>query len=91
MNEKLLEKKLVKAVEQIGGKAIKFTSPYYIGMPDRIVLLPGGRIRFVELKTTGKKPSAIQLVRIKMLQQMGFAVYVVDSQTALDAFLEVIT
>ena len=55
MNEKLLEKKLREEVKKLGGLALKFTSSTYTGMPDRIVLMPKGKVYFVELKTTGQK------------------------------------
>lgn len=56
MNEKLLERKLREEVKKLGGIALKFTSPFYTGMPDRIILMPGAKTRFVELKSPGKKP-----------------------------------
>jgi len=58
MREKIIEKELVRAVKDKGGIAPKFTSPGFDGMPDRLVLLPGGRMGFVELKAPGKKPRA---------------------------------
>ena len=56
MKEKIIEKKLVKAVKEAGGIASKFISPGFDGMPDRIVLLPGGVMGFVEVKAPGKVP-----------------------------------
>jgi len=50
MREKQTEQKLVKEVKHMGGICPKFTSPGFDGMPDRIVLLPGGRMAFVEVK-----------------------------------------
>ena len=55
MREKTTETKLVKAVRAIGGLAPKFVSPGLDGVPDRLVLLPGGRIAFIELKAQGKR------------------------------------
>mgnify|MGYP001603998362 CR=1 FL=1 len=57
MRESGIEKRLKKEIEKIGGKALKFVSPGVIGVPDRIVLLPHGKIIFVELKAPGKKRS----------------------------------
>lgn len=54
MREKTIEKKLADAVKARGGLAPKFTSPGFDGMPDRIVLMPGGRMAFVEVKAPGK-------------------------------------
>ena len=57
MREKTIEAKLVQAVRTKGGLAPKFTSPGLDGVPDRLVLLPGGRIAFIELKAN-TPPSA---------------------------------
>jgi len=78
MNERELERHLVNAVRQSGGIAPKFVSPGYDGMPDRIILLPGGRIAFVEVKAMGRKPRLLQLHRHEMLKQLGFKVFVLD-------------
>ena len=61
MREKIIEEKLTKAVKQNGGVCWKFTSPGTAGVPDRIVLMPGGRIAFVEVKAPGEKPRPLQL------------------------------
>lgn len=78
MQEKYIEKKLVAAVKSMGGIAPKFVSPGIDGMPDRIVLLPMGRIAFVECKATGKKMRPLQNKRKKQLEALGFLVYCLD-------------
>ena len=78
MNEKFIEQKLVTAVKGRGGIAPKFVSPGFAGMPDRLVLLPGGVFAFAELKAPGKKPRALQMARHRMLKELGFRVYVID-------------
>lgn len=78
MQEKYIEKKLVAAVKSLGGMAPKFVSPGIDGMPDRIVLLPMGRIAFVECKATGKKMRPLQNKRMKQLEALGFLVYCLD-------------
>lgn len=88
MNEKLIEKKLCRAVKTLKGMAVKFFSPYHRGIPDRIVLMPGGKTYFVELKTTGKKPTSLQIKAMNDLKKLGFDVRVVDKQESLDKFLE---
>lgn len=88
MNEKLIEKKLREDIKKLGGLALKFSSPYHRGIPDRIVLMPGGGISFAELKTTGKKPTLLQEKAIAELRAMGFKAVVIDSQAGLDKFLE---
>lgn len=87
MRERLIEARLVRAVNKVGGKALKLVSPGCMGVPDRIVLLPGGRICFVELKASGKRPRAIQEKRIRELRALGFSVYVLDSFQAVDRFM----
>lgn len=87
MNEKLLEKKLREEVKKLGGIALKFGTVYHTGMPDRIILMPGGNTSFVELKSPGKKPTLLQTKSIEMLQDLGFKTVVVDSKESLDNFL----
>lgn len=91
MNEKLIEKKLKQGVERIGGKALKFTSPFYTGMPDRLVLLPGGKVKWAEIKSTGKVLSPVQDVRKAELEALGFEVAVIDDQQTLTHFLNNLT
>ena len=78
-NEREIERKLVLKVKNMGGLALKFISPGLAGVPDRIVLLPKGKIAFVELKAPGKKPRPLQIRRMKQLKDLGFKVYVIDS------------
>ena len=78
MREKELERKFVKAVKARGGMAVKFISPGFDGVPDRIALLPKGIIAFVELKSTGKKMRGIQIKRKRQLEALGFSVYCID-------------
>lgn len=79
MEEQKIERRLKKEIELIGGKALKFVSPGMSGVPDRIVLLPQGRIVFVELKAPGKKLRPIQKLRRNELEKLGFKYWVVDS------------
>jgi hypothetical protein len=76
--ERDVEKKLIKSIEQAGGLCLKFVSPGNAGVPDRIVLLPGGKIRFVEVKAPGKKPTRLQEWWIARLQALGFEAEWVD-------------
>ena len=78
MQEKQIEQKLTLMVKAKGGIAPKFVSPSFAGMPDRLVLLPGGVFAFAELKAPGMKPRALQVARHEMLRRMGFRVYVID-------------
>ena len=79
MREKQIENKLATEAKKLGGIAVKFVSPSFDGMPDRLVLMPDGHIAFVELKAPGKKPRPLQLSRHRLLRSLGFRVYVIDS------------
>jgi len=87
MNEKIIEQKLVRVIKNMGGIAPKFVSPGFDGMPDRLVLLPGGRIAFVEVKAPGKKSRPLQVARHQILFQLGFKVYVLDSVEGIKIIL----
>ncbi|ABO49731.1 conserved hypothetical protein [Desulforamulus reducens MI-1] len=87
MNEAQIERKFKREVERRGGKAWKFTSPGMSGVPDRIVLLPGGRSIFVELKAPGEEPRPLQVKRAKELTELGFEVYCIDSFAAINKFV----
>lgn len=78
MREKTTEQKLIRAVKSRDGICPKFVSPGMDGMPDRLVLLPGGKIGFVEAKALGKKPRLLQRKRHRQLQALGFKVFVLD-------------
>ena len=79
MREKSIEANLVKAVKNMGGLAPKFISPGLDGVPDRLVLLPGGRMAFIELKAPGKELRPLQVRRKRQLEALGFSVYCIDS------------
>ena len=91
MLESAIEKRLKKEIEKIGGKALKFVSPGMSGMPDRIVLLPGGEIVFVELKAPGKKRRKLQEYRAKQLQDLGFKVECIDTLEGVNRFVKQLT
>ena len=92
MREKTIEAKLVQAVRTKGGLALKFTSPGFDGVPDRLVLFFSGKAAFVELKAPGKQMRPLQRKRRKQLEALGFPVFCVDSmeqiQTAIEALKE---
>ncbi|MGB4658695.1 MAG: VRR-NUC domain-containing protein [Mobilitalea sp.] len=88
MTEEYIEQKLVKAVKKRGGMALKFVSPGLDGVPDRIVLLPMGRIAFVELKAPGKKMRPLQVRRKRQLEALGFLVYCVDRVEEIGGMLD---
>ena len=88
MQEKYIESKLVKAVKEMEGIALKFVSPGLDGMPDRLILLPMGRIAFVEVKSPGKKPRPLQLARHEMLRKLGFKVFILDDAADIEKILK---
>ena len=71
MLEKEIEKFLVREVKKLGGISFKFISPGNAGVPDRIVILPSGKVIFVELKTDKGKLTKLQEVRIKKISDLG--------------------
>ena len=92
MRESELEKKFRLMVRAWGGKAYKFVSPGNDGVPDRIVVLPGGRIGFVELKQKGEKPRKLQQYRMRELEALGCLTAVVDGpESAQEAIARIQT
>ena len=79
MREKTVEAKLVKAVKSMGGLAPKFISPGLDGVPDRLVLLPGGKLAFIELKAPGKGGVEAYLDVIDRDMDLSFIDETVDS------------
>lgn len=88
MKEKYIEQKLVKAVKNMGGLCLKFTSPGFDGVPDRLVLLPGKKIAFIELKAPGKKLKPLQVRRKTQLEKLGFSVYCIDNLEQIGGILD---
>lgn len=88
MSEKEIENYLVRKIKNKKGIAYKFTSPGNSGVPDRLCLLPNGKIFFVELKSPGKKPRALQVNQIRKITNLGQRVYVVGSKEMVDRVLE---
>lgn len=87
MREREVEKKLVQAVRRMGGICPKWVSPGLDGVPDRIVLLPGGRIGFIELKAPGKKMRPMQKKRNGKLESLGFLVFCIDRTEQIEEVL----
>ena len=78
MREKLIEQKLIKAVKDIGGIALKIVSPGFDGLPDRLILLPNRKAAFVEVKAPGKTLRPLQEKRKRQLEALGFLVFCLD-------------
>lgn len=85
--EKQLEAKFRKAVRANGGLALKWVSPGYTGVPDRIVFYPNRRVFFVELKDAGKTTGVRQKIVHAVLKTFGYPVYVIDSEDSIGLFI----
>ena len=88
MREKYIETKLVKAVKSMGGLALKFVSPGFDGVPDRLVLLPGGKIACIELKAPGETLRPLQGRRKRQLEGLGVLGYCRDGPEQIGGLLD---
>lgn len=86
-SEKYVEQKLVTKTKKMGGLAVKFVSPGLDGVPDRLILFPGGKMAFAELKAPGKKIRPLQEKRKRTLEGLGFRVYVIDNVEQIGGIL----
>ena len=91
MRERQIEQRLTQAVRQHQGLCPKWVSPGLDGVPDRIILLPGGRIAFAELKAPGKPLRPLQRRRRAQLEALGFRVYVIDNQEQIGGVLDALS
>lgn len=91
MRESQIEKRLVAAVRKRHGLCLKWVSPGLDGVPDRIILLPGKRIAFAELKAPDKTPRTQQLYRKAQLERLGFRVYIIDNTEQIGGVLDEIS
>jgi hypothetical protein len=87
MLESNVEGYLKDEIAKIGGLCRKWVSPGHRGVPDQIVMMPGGRIWFVELKAPGKKPRPQQAKRHRELKRLGFEVLVLDTRDKVARFV----
>lgn len=87
-SEKTTEKYLKNQVTKLGGVCYKWVSPNIKGVPDRICLLPGGKVAFIELKSEGEEPTKLQYYMIDMLTNLGFFADYADTKYRVDTLLE---
>jgi hypothetical protein len=87
MKESALEARLLKAVKAFGGYAIKLPALWYTGIPDRMLLLPKGRVVFVELKTDKGKISSAQLNWGLRLEGLGLTYIKISGLSQLERFI----
>lgn len=88
MREREIEQKLIDAIKAQGGVCWKFVSPGTAGVPDRIILMPMGRIAFVEVKAPGESPRKLQLARHRLLRRLGFKTFVLDNPEQIGGILD---
>lgn len=86
-SEESLERRLLKLVRELRGRTVKLPAIWYEGIPDRMVLIPPGRVIFLELKKKKEKPSELQIHWQDWLRRRGFEAYVSDSYSAIEALL----
>lgn len=86
-SEKLIERYLFDQVKQRKGLCIKLLTNHLLGLPDRLCLLPYGKLFFAEIKTTGFKPTKIQIYMHNKIIQLGFNVYIIDTKKYVDDIL----
>lgn len=88
VSEKAIERYLTDSVKTLGGICLKYSNAGMVGFPDRLCLLPGGVTIWVELKSKGESPKAIQQVRFSQMAKIGHRVYVCDSKEKVDEVLD---
>lgn len=88
MLEKQIEVRLKKSVEKAGGICLKWVCPSFDGVPDRLVFLPQGKFAMAEVKAPNKKPRPLQKARHKMLERLGFKVYVIDDTEQIGEMID---
>lgn len=89
MLENKIEKRLVRKVKkELKGLCYKFTSPGNAGVPDRIILVDGGKIYFAETKAPGKDLKPHQKRQKDKFENLGSKVFVIDNIDAVDSFIE---
>lgn len=87
VSEKAIERYLADRVKALGGVCLKYSNPGMTGYPDRLCVMPEGKTIWVELKSKGRKPEALQEVRFRQLESLGHRVYVCDSREKVDEVL----
>lgn len=89
VSEKAIERYLVEQARQNGLPCLKYSNPNMVGYPDRLLVLPGGGVVWVELKSKGRKPTKIQQIRMSELTGMGHLVEVIDNKTDIDKLIKI--
>ena len=90
MRESTIEEYLRRRVQQLGGRAYKWSSPSNRGVPDRICLFPNALVYFVEVKAPGKKPTPLQTKVIQLFRKWNHTVLVIDTKEKVDKFIQLV-
>lgn len=88
MRESEIEKTLTLEVKKRGGLALKFISPGMSGVPDRLIMMKGGRLAFIELKAPKNKMRLLQIKRKRQLEALGFLVYCIDNKEQIGGVID---
>ena len=86
--ENRVERRLIDGVKALGGITFKFVSPGRAGVPDRVVILPGGTVHFVELKARGGRASALQQRVLAKLRRMDVTALVLTGVDEVERYLD---
>lgn len=79
VSEKKIEETLTKHVKSLGGMCLKLLPFQVKGLPDRMVLLPQGKVIFIELKSSIGKPSKVQEYMLLKIKNLGFETLIINS------------
>lgn len=88
VSEKAIERYLVDEVKKLGGVCLKYSNQNMAGYPDRLILLPGAITIWVELKSKGKHTTALQDIRLRALNKLGYDTYICDNKEAIDKIIK---
>jgi len=88
-SEKNLDRLLRGKVKGLGGWSLKLDTTFISGIPDRLLLFPGGRICFAEVKTSGEKARKLQKAVHRKLKKLGFDVYIVDNKEVVNQIINI--
>ena len=90
VSEQTIEQHAVREAKKRGGKALKFTSPSTKGVPDRLIILPGGKVGFLELKSSIGKPTKLQIYWLKYLEKLGCRTGIANSKDSVNQFMDIL-
>ena len=88
VSEKAIERYLVDEVKKLGGVCLKYSNQNMAGYPDRLILLPGAVTIWIELKSKGKHTTALQDIRLRALNKLGYDTYICDNKEAIDKIIK---